>query len=567
MSQKELIDSHASGGKNLADVIVNSSPNAIITIDARCVIQSFNPTAEKMFGYSASEIVGKNISLLMPEPYRSAHDKFVRRYQNTGCARIINKAGRELIGLQKSGISFPIELMVTEMQVGSEKHYLGFIHDITQRREREQEIDFIRSHDRTGLINRPCFMMCLEEIIADQRAFILFYLGVDRFQSINEVLGHVTGDQVLVKIGKRLKAMVPKGSVVGHIGGSGFAVAWVNAGGDVDVLDTVNLIHDALARPLQLKDFSVETEASIGIVCYPEHGNNPEALLRCSQMAMQSARRMQEMHAIYDHAMEQHQLESLSLASELRHAIEAGELVVYYQPKVDIRSATTIGAEALVRWQHPEKGMIQPDIFIPLAEESGIIHPFTAWLVDTVAAQVGEWRQKGISLVVAINLAPRNLLEADLPERLKEAIVKWNVPPEQFMMEITERGVITEPKRVLDTLQRMHDIGLPISIDDFGTGYSSLSYLKDMPVNELKIDQSFIGAMENDANSLTIVQTVIQMSHFLGYKVVAEGVETQEEWRRLEVMGCDKAQGYYMGRPMPAVDLERWLSESPWGSA
>jgi len=561
-TQGELEASH-----ELVHAIVENSPNGIITIDEDGLIQSFNPTAESLFGYEPFEVIGHNINMLMPEPYHSAHDGYLKRYKTTGQPNIICKPGRELSALSKDGQHIPIELMVAEMWLDGKRHYLGFCHDITARKQRDAQLEYMASHDHnTGLINRTQLMRQINAAITEQQSFLLFYLGLDRFQAINEVLGHSTGDQVLAKVGKRLTSLCQQHDVIAHVGGSVFAMFCPNTEGSINALNMGRSIHASLEQPLQLEQFAVDAEASIGIVSYPDHGEHAEELLRCAQIAMQAARKRQIMFAIYDDDMEFYQLEHLTLASELRHAIEANELTVHYQPKIDMSGEHIVGVEALVRWQHPEKGLIQPDLFIPMAEETGIIHPFTSWLINDVSRQIRLWQDKGIHLVVAINLAPRNLLEADMPEQLKQAINRWNITPSNFMIEITERGLVAEQQMAMNILDRIHQIGIPISIDDFGTGYSSLAYLKDLPIDELKIDKSFIDSMSDDARSLTIVQTVIQMAHYLGFEVIAEGVETASAWRQLELLQCDRAQGFYMGKPMPADELEQWMAVSPWGS-
>jgi len=559
-----LTQQHRQVSDALAHAIVENSPNGIVTIDSTGIIQSFSPKAEEISGYSAKEIIGKNINMLMPEPYRSEHDAYIQHYQRTGLPHIICQPGRELPLLTKQGLSTPIELMVAEMQVNGEKHFLGFIHDISQRKKLEAELSFAATHDQTGLINHNQLVLHLNDAIARDEPFLLFYLGLEHLESINEVLGHGTGDQVLAKVGKRLVSVSPPDAFIAHIGGSIFTVLWPIRTNSVNTLDRAQAIHDCLSLPLKLNDLSVDAEATIGVVSCPKQSVCAVDLLRYGQVAMQAARKRQVPSTEYDSEMEILQVEHLTLACELKHAIDAGELVVYYQPKIDIPQAKIVGMEALVRWIHPEKGMIPPDLFIPMAEETGIIHPFTDWLLNEVSKQMGKWQDKGIELIVAINLAPRNLLEADLPERLQHAITRWNIKPSNFMMEITERGLVTDPQRTRETLERIHALGMPVSIDDFGTGYSSLTYLKDFPISELKIDKSFITAMGENANSLTIVQTVVQMSHFLGIEVIAEGVEFAQEWKRLEFMGCDKAQGYFMAKPMPADALEHWMLESPW---
>jgi len=554
----------------LVHAIVNHAPNGIITFDARGVIHSFNPKAEQIFGYTSEEIIGKNFGVLLPagiEHVASKRDiQFVSRvHQPDPPEWLFQPSVRECHGLTKGNRQVPIELTVTDMCIGDDLFFLGITHDLTDRKQRDAQLEYIFSHDQvTGLINYNEFISRVNLAASANQPFILFYLELDRFQPINEVLGHGTGDQVLMQVGRRLVSLCDTTAQVAHISGSAFALLWPNQTAETQPVDVARSLHACLATPLKLEQFSLDTEASIGIVCYPAHGENAEDLLRFAQIAMQSARQRQVMVSIYDHNMEQYQLEHLTLASELRHAIEADDLIVYYQPKVDISSRKVVAAEALIRWQHPEKGLIQPDLFIPMAEQTGIIHPFTAWLIDKASSQIRQWQDKGIHLVVAINLAPRNLLEADLPKRLSHALNHWHIHPSSLMLEITERGIIAEPQRALAILDRIHDLGMSISIDDFGTGYSSLEYLKDLPIDELKIDQSFISAMHRDETSLTIVKMVIQMAHSLGLEVTAEGVESEQDWQELELTGCDRIQGYYTGKPMPPEEFEQWLLESPW---
>jgi len=556
----------------LVHAIVNHAPNGIITFDEHGLIHSFNPTAEHIFGYVAAEVLGKSMDLLISERLEDRQSgkppkSHVSNYAEDHIAWLCHHMHRECDGMKKDHSTVPIELIVTDMCIDDQTYFLGFVHDLSSRKKMDARLAYMTSHDQiTGLNNYQTCISNVNIAISRQQPFMLMYLELDRLQPINEVLGHAIGDQVLRQVGKRLRSSCDTHIQLAHISGSGFVLLWPNPAGDIQPMDVAASLHKDLAAPLKLKQLMLDTEASIGIVCHPGHGAEAEDLLRCAQIAMQFARQRQTMTAIYDHDMEQYQLEHLSLASELRHAIEADELIIYYQPKVDISSRKTVAVEALVRWNHPEKGLIQPDLFIPMAEQTGIIHPFTAWLIQTAAHQISQWQDQGIQLVVAINLAPRNLLEADLADRLQQALKINAIPAASLMVEITERGIMADPQRALATLNAIHALGIPISIDDFGTGYSSLAYLKDLPIDELKIDQSFISAMHEDATSLTIVQMVIQMAHFLGLEVTAEGVELPRDWQRLEIMHCERAQGYLMGKPMPANKLEQWLLASEWNA-
>jgi len=551
----------------LIHAIVKHTPNAIIVADKDGLIRSFNPAAEQLFGYTEAEAIGQNVHMLMPEPYKSAHNGYICRYLETGVPHIINITGRELEALKKDGSTLPIELVVAEISLEDNRHFLAIVQDITTRKQHETALVHMTLHDTlTGLSNRRALAGRMDEAISENIPFALFYLGLNRFRAVNEVLGHTAGDQALMETGKRLRSMCKEKTMAARIGGDIFAIFWPGMHKSGEMTGIAHKLMGCMEQPLQLNHYTVAVDACIGITAFPAHGKDAEEVLRRAEIAMDSAKHLQHDYVFYDANMEHYQTEHLTLVSELRHAIEANELLLYYQPKVNMQSRRTVGLEALVRWQHPRKGFMRPDLFIPMAEETGLIHAFTDWVINEGARQASLWHERGIELVTAVNLAARNLSEADLPERIHAALHRYGLPPDHFMLEITETGMMADPKRARDILDAIHAMGIPLSIDDFGTGYSSLAYLKDLPVSELKIDISYIKTMNTDAGSLTIVQTVIQMAHYLGLEVVAEGVEDKEAWRRLEIMNCDKVQGYYTAKPMPADALEHWLQESPWGT-
>jgi len=548
----------------LAAAIVKHSPEAIVIINEQGRIELFNPAAERMFGWSAGEALGRNVRMLMPEPWRSAHDGYLRRYLETGAPHIICRPGRELEAVRKDGEVFPIELMVAEMREGAQRRFLGFIRDITVRKQQESELMHQATHDAvTGLPNLARMSERIRQGVMDGAArMFLFFISIDRFQTMNEVLGHAAGDRILWQVGQRLLRHVGESDMLAHIGGSGFALLQERP--VAHPLATARAIHDEFRTPLRVRAFRVDADVSIGMACAPDHGQDADDLLRRAQIAMQSARDRQTGFAIYDDEMESTMKQQLTLAGELRSAIAEGQLELHYQPKVRIEDGRITGAEGLVRWRHPEKGLIRPDLFIPLAEETDIIHDFTDWLLETATRQIARWQQQGRDWSVAVNLAPRNLLDADLPDRMREFARRAGIETSWLVAEITERGFIADPDAALATLHRLHAEGVPIAIDDFGTGYSSLAYLKDMPLSELKIDGTFVRAMNTDAGALTIVQMVVQMAHFLGFEVTAEGVEEDNELERLRILGCDRAQGYRIGRPMPPEEWNAWLDASPW---
>jgi EAL domain-containing protein (putative c-di-GMP-specific phosphodiesterase class I) len=306
---------------------------------------------------------------------------------------------------------------------------------------------------------------------------------------------------------------------------------------------------------------SVSIGASIGIALYAEHGTDAKTLLRHADVAMYVAKRGGLGHAVYSGDQDAHDPERLTLTAELRSAIERNELVLHYQPKINLRSGSCNRVEALVRWQHPVRGLIPPDQFIPLAEQTGLIKPLTNWVLGAAIRQCRAWRDSGLEIAVGVNLSMRNLHDPELVEHVVHVLNSYRVPASALKVEVTESALMTDPHRALDSLVRLRAIGVEVAIDDFGTGHASLSYLKQMPVEEIKLDRSFVRDMRTDKNDFTIVRSTIELAHDLGLRVIAEGVEDQATLDLLAELGCDLAQGYHMSRPLTEGDLRRWLAE------
>jgi EAL domain-containing protein (putative c-di-GMP-specific phosphodiesterase class I) len=307
-------------------------------------------------------------------------------------------------------------------------------------------------------------------------------------------------------------------------------------------------------------DLNLEVGASIGVALAPVHGNDAATLLQRADVAMYSAKEARSGFEVYDPDRDEYSPRRLMLAAELRHAIERGQLSIHYQPKADLRTNGITGVEALLRWHHPDYGFVPPDEFIPLAEHTGLIRPLTRWVLAASIAQCGTWQRRGLHLNVAVNLSVRALLDVGLPEEVEGLLREAAVPPTALTLEITESSIMADPARSIGVLNRLADLGIMLSIDDFGTGYSSLSYLKKLPVGEVKVDRSFVMNMSADPDDAVIVRSTIDLAGNLGLRVVAEGVEDQATWDQLTLLGCDAAQGYFLGRPMPVLQLDRWLA-------
>jgi diguanylate cyclase (GGDEF)-like protein len=425
----------------------------------------------------------------------------------------------------------------------------------------------------TGLPNRARFRESVGAAIRDAdaehiahgtvAAVTVIMLDLNRFKHVNDVLGYAVGDQVLVGIAERLShALARDGDVVARLSGDEFGILLHHT--DAQHAHAVALrIEQSLDQPLVLGEHKVDIGAGIGIACWPQHADDDDTLLIRAEMAMYAAKRLSNGPVVYDPAIDATSAQALTLISELRQAVDRNELRVYLQPKLALDDRRVVGAEALVRWQHPQRGLVPPLHFIPFAEQTGFIRHLTMWVFEEAARHWQALADEGLQLRLSVNLSTRDLLDFDLPQKFAALLVQRGVPAAAFCLEITESAIMDDPQRALATLDALSAMGFKLSIDDFGTGYSSLAYLKRLPVDELKIDQSFVRNMQSDHDDEMIVRSTIDLAHNLGIMVVAEGVETAEAWNLLRDLKCDQAQGYYMGRPMPVSEFSAWSTN--WG--
>ena len=427
-----------------------------------------------------------------------------------------------------------------------------------QARENEHQA---RHDSLTGLPNRAWFYAQTEELLETRRAggsAAVMIMDLDRFKEVNDTLGHHAGDLLLQAAAERVRRAVRDTDVVSRLGGDEFAVVLPGASRN-SAADVADRIRQTLVERFSVSGATVDIEASIGIALFPEHASDVATLLQRADIAMYKAKETHAGHTFYSEELDHGHPSKLSLVGELRGAIEREELVLHYQPKASLGSGEVTHVEALVRWQRPEHGLVPPNEFIPLAEHTGLIKQLSTYVLDAALRQVRGWLDTGIDLCVAVNLSARNLLEADLPDQIADLLLARRVPAERLILEITESTIMADPARALAVLTRLSEMGIRLSIDDFGVGYSSLSYLKRLPVHEIKIDRSFVAQMDADEDDAFIVRSTIDLGRNLGLNVVAEGVETEEVWDELGELGCDYAQGWFLGRPMPAAELAEWL--------
>lgn len=428
----------------------------------------------------------------------------------------------------------------------------------------EYQVMHDATHDSlTGLPNRVLLLDRLDQAIhiafREKQGIALFILDLNHFKDINDTLGHHSGDQVLKHVALRLQGVMRESDTLARLGGDEFAIMLPLVKERNDVQIVTEKIQNALQSPFIVGGLRLDVQASIGIAIFPEHGKDVDTIMQRADVAMYVAKRNNDGFAIYSPKLDKYTPRRLILMGALRQAIENGDLVLHYQPKINIKTNRISGVEALVRWQHEEHGLIQPNDFVPLAERTGLHKQLFFWVIKTALAQAEQWYNNQLKIGVSVNLSPSTLLDPDLPDVITGLLASSNIPANYITFEITEGSIIKDPDRALEALVRLAKMGINISIDDFGTGYSSLAYLKKMPVSELKIDQSFVQDMLKNENDEVIVRSTIDLAHNMGLKVVAEGVEEKEIVARLKSLGCDIIQGFYYSIPLSSSNCADWI--------
>ncbi len=433
------------------------------------------------------------------------------------------------------------------------------------RRQAAEKEELALSDGLTGLPNRTMFMSLVHDTIANagrrRRMAAVMLMDLDRFKDVNDTLGHHNGDLLLQRIGSRLDSVLRNSATVARLGGDEFAILVPDGADRQALVPMVRRVLKVLEEPVVVGGLALQVEASIGIALYPEHGRTVDQVMRAADVAMYVTKENRSGYEFYDaeHHEHRHDAGRLALIGELRRAMDEAELVLHYQPKVDLRTGTAAGVEALARWHHPERGMLSPDEFIPLAERSNLLRPMTLYLLDTALRQCNAWRARGIEVTVAVNLSMQNMLDLRLPNDLARLLTSWRLPAGSLELEITESTIMADHRRATQILTRLSKMGVRLSIDDFGTGYSSLAYLQELPVDAIKIDKSFVMSMSEDPGNRTIVQSTVDLGHNLGLEVVAEGVESLDDYNVLASLGCDYAQGYFLSKPLSPDKISVWL--------
>ncbi len=550
---------------SLAASVFDGSLNGVVITDAESRIIKVNPAFSRILGYAADEVVGRKTSVFKSKRHdASFYQELWTKLRNEG------EWEGEIWDRRKDGDIIPLWQSISavrDMQ-GRVKYFIGVFYDLTEQKRSAAHIHHLAYYDSlTDLPNRQLFKdRCDQAMRMSQRTgkkLCLLFLDLDRFKYVNDSLGHPVGDELLRAVAQRLAQCLRRSDTIARLGGDEFIVLLQNISGAEDAGKAARKILTALARPFVIQGHRLEVRTSIGVSCYPGDGEDATTLIKNADLAMYQAKEDgRDRFMFYQAHLTDQANERLFLEGELRKAMQRGELYLHYQPQFDLSDGRLVGSEALLRWRHPERGMISPDKFISIAEDTGLIIPLGEWTLREACRQAMEWACKGLGLHgIAVNISGVQIERSDLVRSVADILAQTGLPPQFLELEITETYVMRQAQRNVQVLDGLRALGVSLAIDDFGTGQSSLAYLKRLPVDKLKIDRSFISDLPSEENEAAIARAIVALGHSLHLKVLAEGIETPAQAQFLKELGCDEAQGYLFSRPIDAASMEGIISE------
>lgn len=543
--------------------VVEQSFDGIMTFDQHGTVRTVNDAACTLFRCPRAELIGQHMKALIPD---------LGNFRPSAHATTKADPAKRLEGIvcRPDKSTCPVELAMRRISIGKQNWAMAILRDITSVKAHEAKLRHQALHDSlTDLPNRLLLKDRLDQALRAARRsnepLNLAILDLDRFKEVNDTLGHQVGDALLVLVAKRLVDCVREGDTVARLGGDEFAVLLPERKDGRSARDVAERIQASLLEPFALAGcVSLEIGVSIGLALFPDDADTGSKLMQCADVAMYDAKRHSTGIECYDPSKDLNSIRTLVLSGGLRQAIESDQLLLVYQPQLDLRTETIRSFEVLTRWHHPDQGLIPPDEFVPQAEESGNIVPFTCWTLERTVACLERRREQGLAFSLALNLSPRSLHSNEIMTFAETLFERFDIAPQEIVLELTETAVMLDPAGALARLEQLHALGFRLSIDDFGTGYSSLSLLRQLPLHEIKIDRSFIENMIVNPQDQVIVGSTIDLAHNLGLEVVAEGVETREQMDALRGLGCDLVQGFLVAEPIDEGQLASWTSGAPW---
>lgn len=557
-----ILDSHSKNA--LLSEILELSVEAVVCVDENQKIILFNHGAENIFGYSSEEVFGKPIDVLMPEKYRVMHHQHMQNFIESDEDSRHMKRRAEISGLKKNGEQFPAEASISKVHVNGKVIVTSILQDITDRKQAYEKLDHQANHDSlTNLPNRTLLNDRLKHAFErgrrDNSKVAVLFLDLDRFKSVNDTLGYSVGDKLLVEVSERLTSRMREEDTIGRLVGDEFLIFMegLNKASDAGIL--AQKLADSFVDPFMIEGHELFMSTSIGISIFPDNGEKQSEQISNADVAMYQAKKGDKnSYRFYSQDLTTVAVERAMMESHLRSALKRNELILHYQPQLSLKTGEIIGAEALVRWQHPEMGMVSPSKFIPLAEECGLIVPIGEWVLRMACKQMVAWKKKGYPLnLMAVNVAGAQITRINLASLVKDVLKETGLKAQHLELEITEGFVMHDPRQAIRLLHELKKLGTVLAIDDFGTGHSSLAYLKQFPIDKLKMDQSFVKNVTNDKHDDAIARAIITLGHALDLNVIAEGVETEEQQDFLRSEDCDEGQGYLYSRPVAAEAFEK----------
>jgi len=552
-----------------AHAVLDDFFDGVIAIDGNGSLVSFNQAARSLFGYEPHEVLGREAGLIIAGPCQDEFaDYLAAGWERPGREAASSAGPRELWGRRKDGSTFPLEIRASRMLLDGALYLVAVLRDISEQKAQTEALEYRTLHDAlTRLPNRTLLNDRLRQAILtgsrQGKTAALLIMDVDGFKEVNDTHGHHMGDRLLQQISLRLEGLLRSSDTVARLGGDEFAILPGLGMGGEDGARTAQKVLRVLEQPFTIDDRVLRVSASIGIALFPEHGRDASSLMRRADEAMYVAKRARSGYAFYVPRQDSAIPEQRVQRGELAHAIEHDELVLHFQPMIDLRIGRTIGVEALVRWQHPERGLLPPGSFIPVAEQAGLTMPLTRWVLNSALQQARAWMKAGLEIDVAVNLSAGSLLDSDLPAMTRDLLKVWRFDPGRLQADLPESSVLAAP--AVETATRLGAMGVGLTIDDFGAGAASLQHLAGLPVREVKIDGALAAQLARGDD--TTIRPIVDLGHMMGLRMAAKRVEDQQTLDRLRGLGCDSAQGFHLCPPLVAADLAPWLRQSAWGPA